>query len=101
MDKRLELQYLLESIANNNHVYFQPPPNIKIRYPAIIYCRNGINNLYANDYNYQSKKSYSITVIDEDPDSELVDKISKLPWCSYDRSYSKDNLNYDVFTLFY
>lgn len=101
MGSRLELQNLLESILGSRNVYYQPPESIKIKYPAIIYSRNNIDNNFADDIVYMQNHTYQIIVIDANPDSEIVNKISKLPMCRYNRHYTSDNLNHDVFTLNY
>lgn len=101
MGSRLELQNLLESILGSRNVYYQPPESIKIKYPAIIYSRNDIDNNFADDIVYMQNHTYQIIVIDANPDSEIVDKISKLPMCRYNRHYTSDNLNHDVFILNY
>ena len=101
MGSRLELQNLLESILGSRNVYYQPPESIKIKYPAIIYSRNDIDNNFADDIVYMQNHTYQIIVIDANPDSEIVNKISKLPMCRYHRHYTSDNLNHDVFILNY
>ena len=101
MGNRLELQNLLESILGSRNVYYQPPESIKIKYPAIIYSRNNIDNNFADDIVYMQNHTYQIIVIDANPDSEIVNKISKLPMCRYNRHYTSDNLNHDVFILNY
>ena len=101
MGSRLELQNLLESILGSRNVYYQPPESIKIKYPAIIYSRNDIDNNFADDIVYMQNHTYQIIVIDANPDSEIVDKISKLPMCRYNRHYTSDNLNHNVFILNY
>lgn len=101
MGSRLELQNLLESILGSRNVYYQPPESIKIKYPAIIYSRNDIDNNFADDIVYMQNHTYQIIVIDANPDSEIINKISKLPMCRYDRHYTSDNLNHDVFILNY
>ena len=101
MGSRLELQNLLESILGSRNVYYQPPESIKIKYPAIIYSRNNIDNNFADDIVYMQNHTYQIIVIDANPDSETVNKISKLPMCRYNRHYTSDNLNHDVFILNY
>lgn len=101
MGSRLELQSLLESILGSRNVYYQPPESIKIKYPAIIYSRNDIDNNFADDIVYMQNHTYQIIVIDANPDSEIVNKISKLPMCRYNRHYTSDNLNHDVFILNY
>lgn len=101
MSRRLELQTLLETILGNRNVYYQPPASVMMRYPAIVYSRYDIENVHANNNVYAQYTAYSVTVIDKNPDSEFVKKISMLPLCSFDRHYVADNLNHDVFTLYY
>lgn len=101
MANRLELHELLCETLGSRQVYFQPPSSIRMKYPAIIYSRSRIGNEFANDSVYNQTYKYSITVIDEDPDSEIVERVSKLPMCSFDRHYTADNLNHDTFTIYY
>lgn len=101
MESRLKLQILLESILENRNVYYQPPSSIRMSYPAIVYSRNNIDNYHADNSIYKQEKSYNIIVIDEDPDSDIVDKISKLPKCRFNSHYVSDNLNHDSFTLYF
>ena len=70
-------------------------------YPCIVYKRDVLWLDYANDKPYKKKTRYLVTVIDADPDSGIPDKISDLPYCSYERFFTVDNLNHDVFTLFF
>ena len=98
---REELNLLLTSVLGSSNVYFQPPESIKMRYPAIVYSRSEIRNTYANDAPYSQERAYEIIVIDKDPESKIVDKISLLPFCRFNRHYKSDNLNHDVFTLYF
>ena len=70
-------------------------------YPCIVYKRENIDFKYANDKSYCNMVKYSVTVIDKNPNSQLVDQILNLPLCSFDRHFTKDNLNHDVYKLFY
>jgi len=101
MDSRLNLQTLLEGVLGSTNVYFQPPPNNDMKYPAIVYERYKIVNNFANNLVYNQQTSYMVTVIDEDPDSEIVVNVSKLPSCLFDRHFISDNLNHDVYILYY
>lgn len=101
MRSRLELQTLLEELLGSRNVYYQPPASVSMRYPAIVYSRDDYDNKFADNGVYMQTKAYRITVIDKDPDSEYVDKVAKLPMCSFDRHYTADNLNHDVFTLYF
>lgn len=99
MAPRLELQSLLEGLTER--VYFQPPTNISLVYPCIIYEIEADRTKRANNGLYLRTKRYQIMVIDRNPDSELPDKVIELPLCKFDRFYTADNLNHSVFTLFF
>ena len=101
MLKRVDLQARLEEILGTPNVYFQPPESMKIQYDAIVYFRKDIQNVHANDSVYKQDDAYEIVVIYKNPDSDLPRKISRLPMCSFDRHYVSDNLNHDVFTLYW
>lgn len=98
-NNRIKLQNILEEILGSRNVYFQPPENIKMKYPAIVYTRSDIKNTYADNEVYKQDNVYQITVIDANPDSDIVKKISKLPMCRYNRNFKSDNLNHDVFVI--
>ena len=101
MASRLELQTMLEDILGSRNVYFQPPASIKMQYPAIVYSRSNIDNTNADDTMYTQNRSYEVTVIDANPDSSIVNRLSRIPKCRFDRHFSSDNLNHDVFTLYF
>lgn len=101
MADRLDLNEILCKILGSRNVYFQPPATIKMQYPAIIYSLSSINNKYADNKVYFQKRGYTVVVVDRSPDSIFSDKISMLPYCSFDRSYTSDGLNHFVYTLYY
>ena len=101
MATRVDLQNALEELLGSRNVYYQPPESLKMNYPAIVYTRKTIDSSYANNSVYKQNYAYEITVIDKNPDSEIVNKVSKLPTCRFDRHFKSDNLNHDVFTLYY
>lgn len=101
MGTRLELHEVLCNIIGSRNVYYQPPESIKMNYPAIVYSRNDISNKHGDDIPYMQSVSYQVTVIDKDPDSTIVGDIAKLPYCRFNRHFTSNNLNHDVFTLYY
>lgn len=106
-DDRLDLHELLCGIINiteadgDKHVYFQPPANIRMKYPAIRYKLDSIDNVYADNNVYGQRDRYELILIDLDPDSKYVRILSKLPRCRFVRHYTADNLNHWVFTLYH
>lgn len=101
LQRRLKLQALLESILGSNRVYFQPPPSIKLVYPCIVYQRDSLYSRFADNEPYAMRKRYMVTVIDQDPDSDIPDRVAKLPLSSFSRHFASDNLNHDVYTLYF
>lgn len=101
MGNRVQLQTILETLLGSRNVYFQPPENFKLLYPCIIYKRNNVLIDFADDAPYNHKTQYNITVIDRDPDSEIPMNIAKLPMCRFERYYTADNLNHDVYNIYY
>lgn len=99
MGQRLQLHQLLETFAPN--VYFQPPTNIMLKYPCIIYKRDFADTKFADDIVYDHVIRYAITVIDQDPDSEIPRKVASLPMSLFNRFYTVDNLNHDVYNVYF
>lgn len=106
MNSRLELDEVLAGILDvtesngDRHTYFNPPPSVRMRYPAIRYSLKGINPNYANNGAYRMAPSYEVILIDENPDTMYLEKILQIPYCSFDRFYRADNLNHWVFTIY-
>lgn len=98
---REELHEILCNILGSRNCYFQPPSSKEMKYPCIRYELARIDQTHADNISYLNAKAYSLTYIDEDPDSDMPDKILKLPYCSFDRSYDADGLHHTVFTLYY
>lgn len=101
MSRRLELQTIFEDILGSRNVYFQPPESKKMDYPAIVYSRASFDTRHANNQVYIGKTRYTVTVIDKNPDSDIPSKILQLPLTFSNRAYRSDNLNHDVFTIYY
>lgn len=101
MVRRYELQELLEELIGSSNVYFQPPATVRINYPCIIYSRDAEDTLFADDRPYVNLIGYKVMVIDSNPDSEIPGKVAALPMCAFRTHYTKDNLNYDIYKLYF
>lgn len=95
------LQTKLEEILGSENVYFQPPESIKMKYPCIIYQLQSYDLRYADNIVYKKKRRWRLTVVDKDPQSEIVDKIVDLPYCYFDRFFTKDGLNHWSLSLYF
>jgi len=101
--KRDALHELLLSLMpeGSKNVYFQPPPSLQMLYPCIRYQRDDIRVQYADNVQYKGKKRYLLTIITKDVDSEIPSTVAKLPYCSFDRFFTTESLNHDVFNLYF
>ena len=98
MAQRAKLSLLLNAITPN--VYFQPPANVQMKFPCIVYKRAQADTRFANDGTYLFTNRYTITVIDRNPDSPLVEAVAKLPMCRHTTFFVAENLNHDNFDIF-
>ena len=101
MVTRLDFQTLLEGIQDGVSVYFQPPENVAIQYPCIIYNRDLHAVNYADNEPYTRKIRWQVTVIDRDPDSAIPDLIAALPLSRFVRHFTTSGLNHDIFDVYF
>jgi hypothetical protein len=100
MDRSL-LHDRLKALLGSDHVYFQPPATVQMVFPCIVYSRDAADTKFADNSPYSYKKRYQVTVIDRNPDSEVPDKVAQLPLCTFARFFTANNLNHDVFELYF
>lgn len=101
MNRREELQTMLEELIGNHNVYFQPPENLKLKYPCIVYSIDDIHRLAADNKAYRWQHRYSLTYISTHPTDDVVDRLIELPLCSFDRAYTSDGLYHYNYTIYY
>lgn len=100
-DRRSSLSQMLHNITGVKGIYYQPPNGTEMKYPCIVYERNDIRNVHADDNVYVQHHMWTITVIDKDPDSNIVQQVSMIRGIRFDRHFASDGLNHDIFTLFF
>lgn len=101
MGQRLDLHNILKTLLGSNNVYFQPPPNLKMEYPCIIYRRDSDDTTFSDNILYHRKIQYQVVYVDRNPDSIIPQKLAELPLSKFDRFYTSDNLNHDVYKIFF
>lgn len=100
MGTRPEFQTVLEGLGEVS-VYFQPPPNVMMSYPAIVYNRYNEDVSRADNIRYAEKLQYQVTVIDRDPDSLLPGLVAHLPFSSFIRHFTTEGLFHDIYYVYY
>ena len=101
MAPRLNLQTLLEAVLESDNVYFQPPSNVQMQYPCIVYAHDNAKTEFAGNSSYSRAKRYQVTVIDRNPDSLIPDDVAQLPLSTLNRVFTADNLHHYVFNLYF
>ena len=107
MNDRLKLQEELQGIIGvredgHENVYFQPPESIKQYYPCVRYYKQRPRTFRADNKSYVNHQGYQLFVIEKDPDSDLVSRITDhFQYVMVDRSYTSNNLYHTVLSLFY
>lgn len=98
---RTDLNNILKDVIGSENVYFSPPNNLNMVHPCVIYHLSGQNNIFADDIKYRKLNRYTVIIVDEDPDSEIKDRLEELRHCSFSRFYVADYLNHWVYELYY
>lgn len=98
---RLLLQSKLEALLGSRNVYFQPPSGFQMQYPCIVYSRDRKDEKFADDILYIGTKCYRVTVMDRDPDSEYPDKVAELPLTAFVTHFKVDQLNHDIYNVYF
>lgn len=100
-NRLLKLQEILSGIPGVSKAYFQPPANLSMSFPCIVYERDAVATVFANNTPYRHTNRYQVTVIDQDPDSEIPAGVEALPLSSFSRHFTADGLHHDVYNLYF
>lgn len=82
-------------------VYFQPPEGFAMTYPCIVYTEAYSKTQFADNFPYGYTPRYQLTVIDENPDSEIPIKVRQLPMTAFVRSFTTANLNHKIYNTYF
>ena len=99
--RREQLHAMLEGALGSPNVYYQPPINVEMKFPAIRYSLKSIDKMKANNAAYKMTRAYEVIVISKSPDCAAIEKILEWQHTRYDRHYVADNLHHDVITIYY
>lgn len=109
MGRRQQLQTLLKTLMAplteggppRGKVYFQPETNTNIEYPCIIYGQDQARSEFADNRPYSHTKRYQVTVIDEDADSDIPDKVAALKMSTFQRQFKSAGLYHTIYSLYF
>lgn len=80
--------------------YFQPPSNVSMGYPCIVYELDRIVKKRADDGVYLNTKRYQVKLITKNPDDPMVDVLASMVHSEFERHYTIDGLNHFVFNIY-
>lgn len=101
MASRSTLKKKLQDILGSSYVYYNPPENMKLKYPCIIYSLDDVKRSVADNRGYALFHRYLVTLIDYRPDNPARDKLLELPASSFVRSYKADNLEHYTINMYW
>lgn len=85
--------------GHDTNVYFQPPSNVVLNYPCIVYSLDTMDSRKADNRGYLLNHVYKLTYIDTRPDGDMIDKIIQFPTARMTTSYTADGLYHYVYNI--
>lgn len=102
MSRRDEFHQDLCDVLGSPHVYFQPPESIKLVYPCFVYEASRDDIKHADDKHYLTREGYDVTYISKDPDDDMKEQLDdRFTYCEWQRRFISDNLNHNIFKIYY
>lgn len=99
MLNRIGLHNKLLELADN--VYFQPPANTSLEYPAIVYNIIGTDTLHSDDAIHKSFTKFGVTYMADEPDDleDIITKLQSIRYSSFMQSTIIDGLYHIYFEI--
>ena len=102
MSKENRLEFHDKLLELVDHAYFSPPESKELEYPCVVYKISDVNPQHANNMTYKHMKRYQVLHIYKDADGDLIEEfLGAFPYCRFSRHYTADNLNHDIFEIYY
>lgn len=95
---RSDFHKRLESLGCR--AYFQPPSNVSMGYPCIVYELDRIVKKRADNGVYLKTRRYQVKLITKNPDDPMVDALASMVHSEFERHYTADLLNHFVFSIY-
>lgn len=100
MASRMKIQSRLEELFKMK-VYFQPPPNLGLEFPCIVYSKVRTDVRRGDNKTYNFYDQYSVTHISKSYDESVpVTLLTGFTYARQDRDFKTDGLYHQVFTVY-
>ena len=101
-ERRLDFDAELRALLATSNTYYEPPANVRLQYPCVVYQRSNIHDTRANDGHYTRRLQFQVTTISLNPDDEWPQMIlDYFPYARFNRSFNADGLNHNVILIYY
>ena len=102
MLKRVDIQDKFKFLLGSNNVYYQPPANLKMKYPAIVYSLDGLDVKRFDNTRLINKNCFSVTHIYRNESENLVETMLKnFEYISFDNRSIVDGIYNDHYTIYW
>ena len=102
MLKRVDIQEKFKFLLGSNNVYYQPPANLKMKYPAIVYSLDGLDVKRFDNRRLINKNCFSVTHIYRNESENLVETMLKnFEYISFDNRSIVDGIYNDHYTIYW
>ena len=97
-----QLHEVLKEIMGDKEVYYQPPENVKLTYPCIVFENSTALSQFADNKPYVKTKRYTVTLVTKTADNDFYkDQLMDLSMCTFDREFRNDGIVNTVFNMYY
>jgi len=102
MLKRVDIQEKFKFLLGSNNVYYQPPANLKMKYPAIVYSLDGLDVKRFDNTRLINKNCFSVTHIYRNESENLVETmLMNFEYISFDNRSIVDGIYNDHYTIYW
>ena len=102
MLKRVDIQEKFKFLLGSNNVYYQPPANLKMKYPAIVYSLDGLDVKRFDNTRLINKNCFSVTHIYRNESENLVETmLTNFEYISFDNRSIVDGIYNDHYTIYW
>lgn len=90
----------LQDLIRSKNVYYQPPADLKMKYPCVRYQPANIDIKEADNHGYITTRAYDVLYISKTQDENVALQLARFPRSRHDRSYKQSGLYHESFTIY-
>lgn len=96
---RLTLHQTLIDVLGSSNVYYNPPESTQMKFPAIVYKLDYMDQIHADNKKYIDWTTYKVIVVSSKPDHPAIRKILNLEMTRFSTSYTRNGYYHTAIIL--